>query len=187
MKKFLIAVTAATTLLMANSCEKEDLREKGPGQGCAKTPDTETMVPRGTGGPCQLANITTTDYYGLSYTLAGSTGSGQGSSGVIDNKLNCNGTSPGPCHVSVQNMLYLGGFSNDISAGNHVLSDGVMSISEQQWLVSAATTVAENHRAANYPAYTINSYDVWYSTSLCGPSCISIIFFVDYKASKRCL
>jgi hypothetical protein len=182
MKKILFsAVLLTAALITFNSCEKE-VKKQNSAAVTASNTSSEKVI-------CPLSNIYETSYSGLGVTLCGPYvsgsmwGTGEGSTGTLDTKLNCN-KAPGP-GCNIVNAYVVGSFSYSTSVGN-VLSDGVMDVAEQQALVNSIQSECTSDMITNFGAgYSISEYDCHFMQPLCG-GCDGIIIHVNYTASKQC-
>jgi len=180
MKKIIFsAALLAAAVISFNSCVKKDVK-----QNVATTNSTslEKVIL-----VCPLSDIYATYYSQLGNSLCGgpsSNGSGYGTTGALDTKLNCNKSAGPGCDLV--NPIFA--YSTSFSAGpGSYLSDGVMTVAEQQALVTQIQNACNAHKNANYgSAYTIAEYDCWYMQNLCGSCPDGMTLVVNYKAAKQC-
>lgn len=173
-KRILSAVLLTATLATFQSCRKEIQRAPESVEGGNFSQKSSI---------CNLSAISTTSYYSLAASLCGS-GTGKGTVGALDTKLNCVQSAGDPCYPVSGEMVQV----TILSASQwDVLSDGVMTVAEQETLINQIKSACNMHvLSAHGFGYVVNHYDVWYGFPLCGTCSPSITIFVDYKASKPC-
>lgn len=179
MKKLIFPVLFVTSAAISFiSCEKKDIKRTS-----SQSTITETIEKINI---CPLSDINASNYSSLGVSMCGSL-NGQNTIGEIDVKLNCNQTAGTGCNPVSVNGLSIRSYSTDPMSGTNVLSDGIMTVTEQQSLISAIQTYCNTHKNANYGSnYIINHYDVWYMQALCGGCPDGLVVMVDYEASKPC-
>ncbi len=179
MKKVLFsAVLVAAVATSIISCEKKVVKQN-PAEAAVETPAVEKTI-------CTLSDIYESDYTFLAMTLSGSTNNGDGSVGALDTKLNCN-QSPGTlCDYHTDGFITVANLSPNSSIGTPYLSDGVMTVAEQQALITVIQNNCIAHKNSTYGTnYVITNYDVFYLIPLCG-GCPEVTLKVNYTAAKPC-
>ncbi len=136
--------------------------------------------------PCPLSDISEWSYYDFGQALCGYL-SGQGTIGAIDTRLNCTATAGTSCSPVTSPNIYILTYSTDIFNGSNALNDGVITVAEQQALITQIINTCNSHKNSNYGSnYSIYNYDIWFDYPLCGGCPDEILIFVKYKASKLC-
>lgn len=179
MKKIIFsAFILATAFVSLNSCRKKDPNQTLHSKDSVNS--TEKLL------SCPLSNVTTSTYSSLGTTLFG-TLNGMGTTGSIDAHLNCAAVAGPPCNRVNANFIFITSYSSDVSQGTHVLSDGVMTVAEQNTLVSQIQSTCNAHKNSTYgSSYIINKYDVYFMQTLCGGCPDGMVVYVDYKAAQIC-
>jgi len=132
---------------------------------------------------CTLSVINEWSYSSLGTKLCGII-DGIGTVGALDNKLNCQVFAGGPCNPVVNGNSVI--VTELTPTGWHVLSDGVMSVTEQETLINYIKNACNSHALSTFgTGYQVFHYDVWYVTPLCG-GCSGITIMVNYKAAQPC-
>lgn len=178
MKKIIFSAVLATAVFISfNSCKK--VATTSPGTTSSSPVAQQLNI-------CPLSNVTTSSYSVLGTSLFGG-GNGQGTSGPIDNKLNCNQSAGTLCNNVTSPDIMVASLTEDVTSGWHCLSDGVMTTTEQQTLINQIQNTVNSHMVSTYGStYQVTNYDVWFTTALCGGCPDGILVMVKYKAGRPC-
>lgn len=177
MKKFiLLAVTFTAMFVIFQSCKKEVQRNSES----VHNGDLPARFDH-----CGLSAINELSYMSLGVKLCGAA-DGIGTLGALDKNLNCFRIPGATCSPIVSgNAVYVTTLS--ATTGWNVLSDGVMSVTEQQTLVNNIKSACNAHVLSTFgTGYEVYDYDVWFGFPLCGGCSQEIYIFVDYKGLKPC-
>lgn len=172
-------IALGVSLFYLSACQKEDLQ--------AKNASAEEQITDRKAVPviCALSDEYYTTYGSLGIKLFGD--GFTTTSGTIDKHLNCPQDYWDRCNVVNASFVHVIGYDSDPNNVNgyaHPLSDGVMTVAEQNVLVNQIRNACQNYINANFTAsHEVIHYDVHYVYPLC---CNSMSVYVDFTAATRC-